>query len=152
MRPILLLLAVALIGCGEDCECPTGPGDGVSITIVSDARATSTGDTPPDGWEGEKADPPYGDWFFYPVVLVTDLQGNPLANKRVDWEVLDWTVNEGEGSEDDVTLVQHSTLTNTQGKTASLVYFRTNRPWVETIRLKATVFGYNVSVVIEFGD
>ena len=143
----ILLLAVALIGCGEDC--PTGPG-GAAIALVSAVDAESSRENPPE-WEGGDPDLCYDCWLFYPIILVTDLQGSPLANTRVDWEILDWTTNDGETTEGEVILVQHSTLTNTQGKTAALVYYPAlGSHWVETIQLKATVFGHSASIVIDF--
>ena len=118
MKLLLLLVTVALIGCGEDC--PTGPGGGVSIVEVGVI----------EDWQGTGG--------RYSVVLVTDLQGNPMANKRVDWEVV-------EG--DSRTLIEHSALTNYQGQ-AGVSFMDVLG---ETERLKATVFGYNVSVVMTVG-
>lgn len=116
MRPILLLVAVTLIGCGEDC--PTGPGEGVSIVEVGVI----------EDWKGTGG--------TYAVVLVTDLKGSPLANKRVDWEVV-------EGND---VLIEQSALTNQQGQAG--VRIRTILRATE--KIKATVFGYNVSVEIEY--
>ena len=69
--------------------------------------------------------------------LVTDTKGNPIANKRVDWEVV-----EGDGY-----LQDYSTLTYTgnsfydEGEARNFLYFNTT----ETNEIKASVYGYNKS-------
>ena len=117
---ILLLLTVALIGCGENVEIAAV---GVDVRWEGDPYYTRY----PRGRCGE-------DCKFF-IVLVTDPQGNALPNKRVDWEIT------GPG-----VLQQKTTVTNKQGKTAVLVenLIKGQSTWV-----RATAFGHKASVEID---
>lgn len=64
--------------------------------------------------------------------LVTDLKGNPLSLKRVDFEII-----EGDGE-----LNVHSNLTDSTGYAEAIV----NNPKQGTIKIKTTVFGYDSTV------
>ena len=143
MRAMLLVIVSAgLIGRGEDCSCPGGPGPQVAVTEVGAPH------DPPSEWEGDIPTFSSGEVAVYPIVLVTDLLGNPLEGRRVDWE-LDWQSEEGYAGKveaGDVALLQQTTHTNAQGKTATLAVY--NGEKVDRIRAKATVFGLDASATI----
>ena len=136
-----MILSAGLIGRGEDCSCPGEPSQQVAITEVGLPT------DPPPAWEGDGAAVSAGQVAVYPVVLVTDLLGNPLADRRVDWEI-DWESEDGYAGqigEEDVVLGQQTTRTNEEGETATLAIYNSEK--VERIRLKATVFGLDASVI-----
>ena len=127
---IAALLLIALIGCGDNS---TGPDVDVFIASLGSAER----------WDGTRV-PSHRDRYF--AVLVTDREGNPVADKRVGWQI----VGPQNGK-----ITESSTLTDEQGRAVTLVRGITTyivRGKAFGTRVKATVFGYGASVNIDFVD
>ena len=78
-----------------------------------------------------------GDYIY---VLVTDGKGNPLGGKRVDWEIV-----QGEGTLQYQTTVTKSTHYTTEDR--GLTFNRVSNLASDEVQVKATVFGYDASVI-----
>ena len=120
MRKVMVFILIIIFGilwtsCSEDCPtCPDSENNGVSIAIQH-----------------------YDDVYITRVnckVLVTDNKGNPLPNKRVDWEII-----KGEGH-----LTKQTSVTTDDGTSEIQVQNITSTE----LQLRISVFGYNASVTI----
>ncbi len=117
---IWMMVILLFVGCSEDNS--TSPSENVSIAFSN----SFTG----EDW----SDPTKLRQYLY--VLVTDGEGNPLSNKRVDWEIL-----EGDGE-----LVESSNLTNSSdlylGQAINWYYWNNNN----SAKIKASVYGYDANI------
>jgi len=127
---IIFVFGILCNSCSKDSSTNLDSGssgnNGVSIAITSYSGLT-------DKYSVKRADC---------AVLATDKKGNPLPNKRVDWEII-----KGEGS-----LSRQTTVTLDErwkeGTSSNQVQDVTS----DELQLQATVFSYDASVIITFTE
>jgi len=129
---ILFVFGILCNSCSKDSSTNLDSGssgnNGASIALKSYRSSTN--------YKSEKR--------AYCTVLVTDNKGNPLPNKRVDWEII-----KGEGSLSyQTTVTRESSDGYGEGTTENTVYDVTS----DELQLQATVFSYDASVIITFTE